>query len=91
MLNNNYYLRSKKWASLQFELRRRSWDRFYKGTNQEQMGIRKFQEIADQRYLVKMAALYGKKQDIEKDMQEFLKRRTYIDIQKNWLFFRKWN
>ena len=90
MSRGNSFLKNKELKQAKLEAEKKKIEEKHKGTNQEQIGREKFQEIADQRFQNKIAELYGSKFDANKMMDNAKKSKKRLDAQKDIMFFKKW-
>jgi len=91
MIRENNFLKNKELTQAKLDVEKKSIDQNYKGTNQEQLGKTKFQDIADQRYQNKMYELSGNKFDVNKMIENAKKKKKGFDTQRDILFYKKWN
>ena len=89
MARENSFKKSKELSAARMKAEQDSADKYYKGTNQEQMGNQKFQEIADQRYQRQMADLYGTQVDSEETIKKAKEKRTMLDVKRRMITLRE--
>lgn len=86
-MKENSYLRNKSLyqAKLTEEAKK-----IGQNTDQEQLGKKKFQDIADERYQSKLSSLRGQKVDVEVISERAKLRKNKMDTLKELSFNKKW-
>ena len=90
MSKGNDFAKNRELTSARLEAEKEALDRSPRELSQQQLGKTKFQDIADQRYQSKMADLYGNKFDVNKMHEDAKKRKKGFDLQRDIIFFKKW-
>ncbi len=90
MIGWNNYLNNKNLKEAEKIAEERSAKRL-KGTNQEQLGRVRFQDIADERYQSKIENITGEKVDLEEQKKNALEKKESMDLERNATFLKKWD
>ena len=86
-MKENSYLRNKSLHQAKLEVEKKILGA---GTDQEQLGNKKFQDIADERYQSKLSNLQGKKIDVDTIQENAKKKKNSMNTLKDMTFNRKW-
>ena len=85
-MRENSYLRNKS----MYQAKLNEEKKLGAGTNQEQLGHKKFQDIADERYQSKLSTLRGQKVDVEAISESAKQSKEKMDTLKDLSFNKKW-
>lgn len=91
MIGDNSFMRAKELSQAKLNTEKKSLETRNLGTNQAQLGRVKFQDIADERFDANMEQLTGTRFDPQTMMDNAKKNKKSLDVQKETLFFKKWN
>ncbi len=91
MIGDNSFMRAKELSQAKLNTEKKSLETRNLGTNQAQLGRVKFQDIADERFDANMEQLTGSRFDPQTMMDNAKKNKKSLDVQKETLFFKKWD
>lgn len=91
MIGDNSFMRAKELGQAKLNTEKKSLETRNLGTNQAQLGRVKFQDIADERFDANMEQLTGSRFDPQTMMDNAKKNKKSLDVQKETLFFKKWD
>ncbi len=91
MIGDNSFMRAKELGQAKLNTEKKSLETRNLGTNQAQLGRVKFQDIADERFDANMEQLTGSRFDPQTMMDNAKKNKKSLDVQRETLFFKKWN
>ena len=91
MIGDNSFMRTKELGQAKLNTEKKSLETRNLGTNQAQLGRVKFQDIADERFDANMEQLTGSRFNPQTMMDNAKKNKKSLDVQRETLFFKKWN
>ena len=91
MIGDNSFMRAKELSQAKLNTEKKSLETRNLGTNQAQLGRVKFQDIADERFDANMEQLTGSRFNPQTMMDNAKKNKKSLDVQKETLFFKKWD
>lgn len=91
MIRENSYAKNRELTNARLEAEKKALEKSSHEKAQEQLGKTKFQDIAEQRYQSKLASLSGNKFDVAKMQANAKQKKKEADIQRDMLFYKKWN
>lgn len=87
----NSFMRNKELHQAKLRQEKQASETLGHNTNQQQLGKKRFQDIADERYQAKLTELRGTKVDADSMMYTAKENKKKMDILKDMSFNKKWN
>lgn len=90
-MNDNAFRRNRELHQAKLSQEKRMSEQLGNNTNQQQLGKKRFQDIADERYQAKLTELRGTKVDTNSMMLTAKENKKKMDVLRDMSFNKKWN